>query len=114
MIKMKYSLSQIYQIVASVLFLIGAVFMLVNTFADQQWAFWTGLAFALVALGLYVALIFENRRVITKKLTDSSYSDTGDNKIGNEKIETENAKNQDAQVQVAETKTSPKKTKTQK
>jgi len=78
---MKYSMSQIYLLGAAVLFLAGAIFMLVNTFADESWAFWTGLAFAIVAAAIWGMHFYEARKDITKKLADSSYSDTGDNKM---------------------------------
>lgn len=89
----KFSIAQILQVITAALFLIGAIFMLINTFADKLWAFWTGLAFAVVAATAYVLLILENRRQIFTKLKDSSYSDKAANKIGHEKIETAPAEN---------------------
>jgi len=55
--------------------------MLVNTFADQPWSFWTGLGFALAAAALYILMVVEHRKEISKKLTDPSYSDKKDNSI---------------------------------
>ena len=72
---MKYSKQQTYTILAATLFLIGAIFMLVNTFAQQPWAFWTGLAFAVAAAGVYGFLILENRRIISRKLADTAPSE---------------------------------------
>ena len=69
---MKYSIKEILQISAATLFLCGAIFMLVNTFADQIWAFWVGLGFALMALGVYVALVIKERKLIFQKI--SAYS----------------------------------------
>ena len=80
---MKYSKQQIYHIAAAIMFLIGAIFMLINTFADQLWAFGVGAGFAGLAAVFYIFLWIENRRIISKKLTDSikdsSYSDKSKN-----------------------------------
>jgi len=51
-----YKREQTFTVLAAVLFLIGAVFMLINTFGNQLWALWVGLAFA-VASGLIYLLI---------------------------------------------------------
>jgi len=67
----KYTRAQVYTLVAATLFLLGAIFMLVNTFADVSWAFWVGLGFAVVASGFYIFLVIENKKVVTKKLTDT-------------------------------------------
>jgi drug/metabolite transporter (DMT)-like permease len=66
--KTKLTLQQILTITSAILFLIGAIFMLVQTFADQSWAFWVGLGFAVAATACYIYLIFENRKLINKKL----------------------------------------------
>ena len=87
---MKYSRLQIFQIVAAGLFLVGAIFMLVHTFADEPWSFWVGLGFAVVAAVFYLLIALENRGVIKKKLNESSYPDKTDNSIEHEK--TQNAK----------------------
>ena len=70
---MKYSRQQIYTISAAVLFLFGAVFMLINTFAPvkQSWAFIVGCVFAVLAAVVYILLVVENRKNISKKLTDT-------------------------------------------
>jgi len=69
--KMKYSLQQIYNVISAVLFLIGAIFMLVNTFTpDQGWSLWVGLGFAIVATVMYVLLLLENRKATIKKLEE--------------------------------------------
>ena len=88
----KFSIGQIYQITAAVLFLIGAIFMLVNTFADEPWAFWLGLGFALIAAVFYILLGIDTRKNILKKVTDSSYSDKSDNMIEHEKTTTTQTK----------------------
>jgi Ca2+/Na+ antiporter len=90
---MKYTKQQIIQVTAAVLFLIGAIFMLVNTFADQAWSFWTGLGFAVVAAAVYIYMFVENRKLFSKKLTESSYSDKSNNTIEHEK-NVQNPKNQ--------------------
>ena len=51
-----YKREQCFMIVAAVLFLVGAVFMLINTFGNQEWALWTGLVFAVASALLYVAI----------------------------------------------------------
>jgi len=84
---MKYSKQQIFQITAAVLFLIGAVFMLVNTFTDQIWSFWVGLGFALAASSFYIFMAVENRRLFSKKMKDPSYSDNSANINSHEKNE---------------------------
>ncbi|MDR0462272.1 MAG: hypothetical protein LBG88_02995 [Christensenellaceae bacterium] len=101
----KFPLSQIYQMVAAVLFLIGAVFMLFNTFADKVWAFWTGLGFALAASVAYIMMVIEAKRVLQKKLTDSSYSDKKDNTIVHEKNETKTETPEDKPAKTKTTKT---------
>lgn len=82
---MKYSKSQFFQISAAVLLLVGAVFMLVNVFADKPWSFYTGLGFALVAAILYFFMMHENKKQVSKKLTDPSYSANKNNTIEHEK-----------------------------
>jgi O-antigen/teichoic acid export membrane protein len=42
---------------AAALFLIGAVFMLINTFGGIGWALWVGIACAAAALLLYILMI---------------------------------------------------------
>jgi len=84
-----YKREQVFTIIAAVLFLIGAVFMLLATFSDNQWAVWTGLAFAVVAATLYVLLVLENRKIFSKKMT---YPDTEANKDSHEKIESSKTK----------------------
>ena len=74
---LKYSKQQIFTVASAVLFLIGAAFMLVNTFAENAaWSFWVGLGFAIAATGLYVLLIFENRKVLSAKLAATKPAET--------------------------------------
>jgi len=63
-----YKREQIFTIVAAVLFLIGAVFMLINTFGTQEWALWTGLVFAVVSATLYALIQIQHYR-FKKKYT---------------------------------------------
>jgi len=77
---MKYSKQQIYTIAASALFLVGAIFMLINTFADLKWAFWVGLGFAVVAGTVYILLVIENRKEISKKLAGTKDLQTQEEK----------------------------------
>jgi len=79
---MKYNKVQILQIIAAAIFLVGAIFMLIQTFTDEQWAFYVGLSLALVAGSLYVWILVENRRTMNKKLT---YSDNEPNTNSYEK-----------------------------
>ena len=85
--KMKYTTQQIYQITAAVLFLIGAIFMLVSTFGGYTWSFGVGGGFALLATVFYVLMFFENKKNLSKKLTDPSYSDNKNNMMEHEKTE---------------------------
>ena len=87
--KFKFSRQQAFQLTAASLFLIGAVFMLINTFADAVWAFWVGLGFACVAAGFYILIVLENKKIFSRKMKNSSYSDTDENTIshGKEKIQ---------------------------
>jgi|GEM_PF-1928227 len=78
--KFTFTRSQIYLCVCATLYLVGAIFMLVNTFADSVWAFWVGLAIAVIATVFYVLMVFEDR----KKM---SYSDETKNNNGHEYIE---------------------------
>ena len=84
---MRYSKQQIYQISAAVLFLIGAIFLLITTFSEYTWAFWVGLGITLIASAFYILVWIENRKNITKKLTEPSYSDKPANKDSHEKIQ---------------------------
>ena len=65
---MKYSKGQIYTLIAACLFVVGAIFMLVNTFADAMWALLVGIGFAAVATVFYVLTVTENKKEIAKKL----------------------------------------------
>jgi len=87
---MKYTKQQIYTVVAAGLFLVGAVFMLINTFSDNLWAFWVGLGFAVAALVFYLLIGIEHKRTVHKKLTDTSYSDKTDNMNSHEKVASKN------------------------
>ncbi|MCL2229425.1 MAG: hypothetical protein FWC00_06430 [Firmicutes bacterium] len=87
----KLTVNQIMQLVASGLFLIGAVFMLVNTFGDASWAFWVGLAFALIGFGVYGYMLFLHRRDIFKKIEYPTESDNIDNHEKNVVTEIQNA-----------------------
>ena len=73
--RMKVTKQQLYTIGAAVLFLLGSIFMILYTFMDLPWAFWTGLGIAIAAAVVYVLLVIENRSIISKKLTDTSYPD---------------------------------------
>jgi len=51
-----YKREQCFMIVAATLFLIGAIFMLVNTFGNQEWALWVALVFAVSAAVIYILI----------------------------------------------------------
>ena len=55
-------------ILAASLFLVGAVFMLINTFADQTWALWVALCFCVASVALYGAIKIQHFR-FNKKYT---------------------------------------------
>ena len=63
-----YKREQTFTIIAAVLFLIGAVFMLVNAFGNQEWALWVGLAFAIASALLYVLIRLQHHN-FKKKYT---------------------------------------------
>ena len=67
--------------------------MLINVFADHPWSFYTGLGFAVVALVLYILMVVEHKKQISKKLTEPSYSDNKNNTIEHEKT-VQTSKNQ--------------------
>jgi divalent metal cation (Fe/Co/Zn/Cd) transporter len=69
------------------LFIIGAVFMLVDTFADiaTRWPFWVGLGFAIVGFAFYILILVINRKELNKKLSPASYSDKTDNTFEHDK-----------------------------
>jgi len=61
-VEMKPSKQQIYTVIAAILFLIGAVFMLVSTFGAVSWAFYVGLGFAAAAIVIYILYIVETKK----------------------------------------------------
>ena len=61
---------QWFYITAATLFLIGAVFMLFNTFGGQEWALWVGIGFAVAAAILFAVVQFARMR-FNKKYTVS-------------------------------------------
>jgi len=63
-----YKKEQYFMIVAAALFLVGAVFMLVNTFGSQEWALWVGLAFAIAAALVYILIQIQHLQ-FNKKYT---------------------------------------------
>lgn len=67
----KLNKNQICTIISAVLFLIGAIFMLVYTFGDQDWAIWTGLILAVLATGIYILVVVEQRKAVSKNLTET-------------------------------------------
>ena len=82
---MKCSKSQIYILVAAGLFIIGAVFMLINTFANIAWALWTGLGVAIAATVFYILVVIENRKETKKNLEDTQEKPSKP-KIKNDKV----------------------------
>lgn len=67
---MSYDKEQWFMITAVVLFLVGAVFMLIGVFAGEVWALWTGFAFAVLAMVVYTIVVYEQRK-FSKKFTPS-------------------------------------------
>jgi len=73
-----YKREQYFNVIAAVLFLIGAVFMLVWTFGNQEWAVWVGFGFAGAAALLYI-LIQIQRLQFNKKYTAKEVPDADTN-----------------------------------
>lgn len=65
---MSYGKEQWFMITAVVLFVVGAIFMLISVFAAAQWALWVGFAFSVLALGAYIIVVVDQRR-FNKKFT---------------------------------------------
>jgi len=53
---------QWFILVALSMFLVGAIFMLINTFGGQEWALWVGTGFAVAAGLLYLIVLFFRRQ----------------------------------------------------
>ena len=68
----KYSRDQILTLAAATLFLIGAVFMLVNTFGGQTWSFAVGLSTVLVASAIAIVSYFDNKRRVANNLVETA------------------------------------------
>ena len=65
----KYSFDQWVIIIATGLFLAGAVLMIINVFAAQAWALWSGFALAIVASALVIwAWVMHNNKQKNKHL----------------------------------------------
>ncbi|MCL2755715.1 MAG: hypothetical protein FWE45_01535 [Firmicutes bacterium] len=58
----RYSIDQIIILVSAILFLAGGVFMLINVFAGQGWAFGVGLGLVVVASALVVISEVQRRK----------------------------------------------------
>jgi len=65
---MRYTRDQWLTIAAAVAFLIGGVFMLVNVFGGQEWAFFVGLGIAVAATILMILGWLDNRRRVAANL----------------------------------------------
>ena len=63
-----YKREEYFTVVAAILFLIGAVFMLINTFGNQEWALWVGLGFAITSAMLYLLIQLQHLQ-FNKKYT---------------------------------------------
>ena len=59
---MSYGKEKWFMLVAASLFLVGAVLLLVNTFAGEDWARWAGLGFACLATIVYLIVVLDKRR----------------------------------------------------
>jgi len=57
-----YSKEQILTMASAIVFLVGAIFMLVNVFGGHTWSFIVGLSFAVVASLLAVWAYFINKK----------------------------------------------------
>lgn len=63
-----YKREQTFIIVAASLALVGAVFMLVNIFGAQEWAFWVGLGFAIASAIIFILIQIQHMQ-FNKKYT---------------------------------------------
>ena len=71
----KYSKDQILTVASALVFLIGAVFMLVNVFGGYAWSFIVGLSLAVVASALAVWAYYINKRAVAANLTNTKKDD---------------------------------------
>lgn len=75
-----YKREQTFMIVAAVLFLVGAVFMLINTFGNQEWALWVAICFCVASVSLYVAIQIQhlqfNRKYTAKESEIKAVTET--------------------------------------
>jgi membrane protein YdbS with pleckstrin-like domain len=67
-----YKSERIFTIVAAALFLVGAVFMLINIFAAQEWAFGVGLVLAITSAVLYILIQIQHIRFKRKYTANES------------------------------------------
>jgi len=63
-----YKREQTFMIVAAVLFLVGAIFMLINTFGNQGWALWVAFVFCIASVSLWATIKIQQLR-FNKKYT---------------------------------------------
>lgn len=68
----KYSKDQLLTLASAVIFLVGAVFMLVNVFGGHDWSFIVGLVMAVLASGLAVLAYYINKKQVRENLEAST------------------------------------------
>jgi len=68
----KYTRDQWLTILAATIFLIGAVFMLVNVFAAQTWALAVGLGLAIVASLIMLLAMIDNKKRVKANMKDTT------------------------------------------
>ena len=70
----KYTKDQIITVSSAIVFLVGAVFMLVNVFGGHTWSFIVGLSLAVVASLLAGWAYFLNRKNVKSNLETTNSS----------------------------------------
>ncbi|MCL2587196.1 MAG: hypothetical protein FWE31_03055 [Firmicutes bacterium] len=69
---LKYSKEQIITISSALVFLVGAIFMLINVFGGHTWSFAVGLGLAVCASLLAVWAYYINRKAVADSLEKSA------------------------------------------
>lgn len=67
----KYSRDQWLIIVASIVFIIGGILMLVNTFGGHEWAFYVSLGIMVLASAIVVLAWIDNKKRVAKNLENT-------------------------------------------
>ena len=82
--KQKYTRDQWLTLVAAGIFLIGAVFMLVNVFGAQTWALIIGLGLAVVATVIMIVAMIDNKKRIAANMAQSNEESANEDGVAQE------------------------------